>query len=491
MLRHDAHTDYEVLHEHAQEDEDFRGLDFPLPVQGNQSPNMLALAMIVKISFGFGIFMLVIRLIGLSYPDVALVLSYIFTAAFAIALAIKWFAPERGMMEWPVWLGAAVVMLVASNRWVPGSILSAPLPDGSGNQPLIPIMFQAGIVLVIIVILLLPSVKNLLSTKTRGPLALGAIGCLVGGRCAALGYAPESDFGAWTFLAMMLAVVWWATVAITDQYVRFEHATNLSQTGAAGCGLPKCLAIFPVHQSMLGALAFPVSLWVGNLAFLATLHLRHANELGLFAFVVSLAGFLTLGSMFRSGGPNPFIAAWNALSFWLVYNLQRNANPNVFQCLPWFREPLMRFGVVGAGITVLSVSLLHLSGIHAPRGWNKDNPDDLPSAFWRHATPQGYPQVFEKCGLSNDAKAIYDRHVDELAKHGDAALPPRKPVRTFGDLLFSAFLFFVGGPVLFFFLLVATQGNYIAAQMARPEQVVDDESGTDAGKGNQAPYLRM
>src|SRR5262245_3883188 len=193
MLRHDAHTDFEVLREHEPEDEDFCGLDFPLPVQGNQSPNKLALAMIVKIAFGFGIFMLVIRLIGLSYPDVALVLSYIFTAAFAIALGIKWFAPARGMMEWPVWLGAAVVMLVASNRWVPGSILSAPLPDGANNQPLIPIMFQAGIVLVIIVILLSPSVKNLLSTKTRGPLALGAIGCLVGGRYAALGYAPESD----------------------------------------------------------------------------------------------------------------------------------------------------------------------------------------------------------------------------------------------------------------------------------------------------------
>src|SRR5436190_768066 len=108
MIRHDAHTDLDVFSDHGPEDPNMPGMDFPLPVQGNQSPNVLALGMIGKITFVYGIFILLIRLIGLSYPDVALILSYVIAAAFAIAFCIKWFAPERGMMEWPVWLGAAV-----------------------------------------------------------------------------------------------------------------------------------------------------------------------------------------------------------------------------------------------------------------------------------------------------------------------------------------------------------------------------------------------
>jgi len=216
VIRHDAHNDYEIFGEHGPEDPDFQGMDFPLPVQGNQSPNILALGMLAKISFVFGIFMLLIRLIGLSHPDIAVILSYVFAAAFAIALGIKLFAPNRGMMEWPVWIGAAIVLFFAVNRWLP--VLDVPVRQNAGSQNVIPILLQLGIILLVIVIYLSPSVRNLLTTKTPGPLAVGAVGCLLGGRCAALDYFPESDFGAWIYFAMMLLIAWTVINCVTGAH---------------------------------------------------------------------------------------------------------------------------------------------------------------------------------------------------------------------------------------------------------------------------------
>lgn len=478
MIRHDAHTDLDVFSDYGSEDPNMPGMDFPLPVQGNQSPNVLALGMIGKITFVYGIFILLIRLIGLSYPDVALILSYVIAAAFAIAFCIKWFAPERGMMEWPVWLGAAVVMLFAANRYFPDSILSAPLPPNTSSQAVIPLLFQVGIILVVIVIYLSPSVKNLLSTKTRGPLALGAVGCLIGGRWAAIGYVPESDFASWNFLAMSLLVVCCTLQFVTDQYVRFEKATTPgSDWNEQPVPFQKWFDAFPHHHSALGLIILAASLWLGNLVFLNTLHCRGANEFGLLAFLGPLAGFGVIGALARPNplSPNPILSAWNALSFWLTYNLQRNSNPNVFQCLPWFREPLIRFGLVGAAMTVLSLSLLHLSGVHGAKGRNKEKPDAAFSFMSRFATPQSYPKLIEKCELNKDAKAVYDHWSETLVKEGDAPLPPRRPLRSLGDLLYSAILFFVGGPVLFFFLLVTTQGNYIARRLSKARELYPEE----------------
>src|SRR5277367_6492084 len=110
MLEHDAHRDLEVLRDHGSEDPTLPGFDFPLSVQGNKSPTALAFGMLAKITFVYGFFILLVRLIGLSYPDVALVVSYVVAGAFAISFGIKWLAPERGMIEWPVWVGAAIVL---------------------------------------------------------------------------------------------------------------------------------------------------------------------------------------------------------------------------------------------------------------------------------------------------------------------------------------------------------------------------------------------
>lgn len=476
MIRHDAHDDLEVHGEHGPDDPTFPGMDFPLPVYGNQSPTFLALGMLAKITFVYGLFILLIRLIGLSYPEVALILSYVFAAAFAIALGIKWFAPERGMMEWPVWLGAAVVLLFIANRYFPNTMLSVPLPSNNNNNAFIPLLFQGGIILLVIVIYLSPSVKNLITTKTPGPLGLGAVGCLVGGRYAALGYFPESDFASWNFLATMLLMVWGAVVVITDQYVRFEIATN-AQSDQSEPLPPRWLNNIPRYHSGLGMIALPASLWIGNLAFLETLHNPRANDLGMIAFLGSLVGFGAAGMMLRKNpfSPNPIISAWNALTFWLTYNLQRNSNPNVFQCIPWFREPLIRFGIVGAAITVLGLSLLHLSGINAAKGRNKETPQETFSFTWNRLIPQSYPAVVERCGLNKEAKAVYDRWSDTLVKDGDAPLPPRKGPRSLGDLLFSIALFFVGGPLLFFFILAMTQGNYIGGKLDGTEAAVAEE----------------
>jgi hypothetical protein len=475
VIRHDAHNDYEVFGEHGPEDPDFQGMDFPLPVQGNQSPNILALGMLAKISFVFGIFMLLIRLIGLSHPDIAVILSYVFAAAFGIALGIKLFAPGRGMMEWPVWIGAAIVLFFAVNRWLP--VLDVPLRQNAGSQNVIPMLFQLGIILLVIVIYLSPSVRNLLTTKTPGPLAVGAVGCLLGGRCAALDYFPESDFGAWIYFAMMLLIAWTVINCVTDQYVRFEKATNPSLEGDGVSTPAKALfGLFPTHFSLMTPFAIPVSLWIGNLAFLCSLHLRGANTIGFAAFIASLLGFGVLSiTVFRTRRlqANPILAAWNALTFWLTYNLQRNANPNVFQCVPWFREPLVRFGLTGVAIMALGLSVLHLSGVHASAGRNKQAPEESFTFVWRYVTPQCYPGMLAKMERNPEAKAIYDRWSDTVVKTGDAPMPPHNPVRTVGDFLFSVILFFLGGPLLFFFLLVTTQGAFIASQIG---QVEEDES---------------
>ena len=129
----------------------------------------------------------------------------------------------------------------------------------------------------------------------------------------------------------------------------------------------------------------------------------------------------------------------------------------------------MRFGIVGAAITILSLSLLHLSGVHGAKTRNKAMSEHGVCFLWYYATPQGYPTIVKKCDLNEKAKAIYDQWSETLVKEGDAPLPPRKPIRSLGDLVFSAILFFLGGPLLFFFLLVTTQKNFIAANLTRHE----------------------
>jgi hypothetical protein len=468
VIRHDAHTDLEIFSGHGPEDPDFQGMDFPLPPPGN--PTKLTLGMLVKISFVFGMYILLIRLIGLASPDAALILSYVFTAAFGIAFSIKWFAPERGTMEWPVWLGAAVVLFFAAERVAPGVILDAPLSPDPESQWVIPRLLQFGIILIVIVICLSPTVKNLLITKTPGPLASGAVGCLVGGRFAALSYFPQTDFSAWGLLAMLLILVWVIIILITDQYVRFEKATNPGFDGDWPHPGRNLVGALPRHFSLLTLIALPICLWIGNTAFLMSLHLRHANAIGFFAFVVSLAGIaaLSMARRTRAPGMNPVLGAWNALTFWMSYNLQRNANPNVYQCVPWFREPMVRFGLVATAIMGLGLALLHLSGLHAPG--RKDDASSQSSTFlWRYSTPQYFPSLVEKLQWNADARATYDQWSYTLAISGDAPLPPRNPVRTVGDFLFSLVVFFVGAPLLFIFLLVTTQGPFIASQVGQTE----------------------
>lgn len=476
MIRHDAHDDLEIYQEHTPEDPTFPGMDFPLPVYGNKSPTVLSLGMLAQVTFAYGFFILVIRLIGLSYPEVALILSYVCAAAFAVALGIKLFAPERGMMEWPVWLGAAVVLLFIANRHFPDSILSVRLPTNNDHNAFIPLLFQGGIVLLIIVIYLSPSVKNLISTKTPGPLALGAVGCLLGGRWAALGFVPESDFGSWNFLACMLLPVALIIAAITDQYVRFEIATNAQnmQSDEVSSGW---LNLIPIRYSALGIVSLGASLWFGNITFLNSLDKWYANYVGILALLLLLGLFALMASVFggRRQAPNPVASAWHALTFWLTYNLQRNGNPNVFQCVPWFREPLIRLGIVGAATSMLGLSLLHLSGVHCVKGRNKVLAQEAFPLTWNRLVPQAYPAVVEKARISKEGQAVYDQWSDTLVKNGDAPLPPRKALRSLGDLLFSIALFFVGGPLLFFIILAMTQGNYIASKVGSMERAAEEE----------------
>jgi len=458
--RHDAFGGLETRAEKAHE-QPIPDLQFPLPVIGPHSPSVLALRKLGKASLVFGSYVLLLRLACLASPELARFATMALSAVFAIALIVHWFAAGRGMPEWPVWVGAAVLVVFGASSFFPdvGRLGEAP---GQGTlSALIPPLVQAAILVLVLVHFLLPVVKRTTSRFSRGPLVLGLIAAYEGGVYATFCYFPESDFSAWTVFALMVLFAIPATMVVTDQYARFQGAMNRLPELRKREGLDRWLYECTFKHCTAGPYVLLAALWCGNVVFLANLGSSAASFVGVHAFL----GCLALYALIRNTDSplRPYRAAWAALSFFLTYNLQRVSNPNVFQLRRLLREPLVRLAIVSGTAAFLSLGILHLSGVQAPPGSNRARPPAV-LVLWNYLLPQSYPELFRAEQLSEPAKGIYHRYSARLAAEGDAPLPTATPVRSFTGLVLRGVLFLVGGPVLFLFVFAATQGHYLASK---------------------------
>lgn len=459
MLRHDAFGNLDVT---AEKDagEEIPGMQFPVPVVGPYSPSVLALRMLAKSSLLFGGYLVALRLICLVNPDLARFGVNVIATVFAIALVVHWFAPGRGMPEWPVWAGVAVLVLFGAESFLPGLGALTGVPGQGSLSDLIPPLLQAAILVLVLVHFLLPAVKQTTSRFSRGPLVLGLIAAFEGGKFATGAYFPESDFSAWGFFAFMVLWSVPASILVADQYARFQEAMNPKWDAPERPGVPKWLRDASFKYSTLTPFGLIAALWLGNLTFLTHLGWAGASVTGILAFLGSLAVWALLrgtGDLLR-----PYRAAWAAVSFFLTYNLQRVSNPNVYRLTFALREPLVRLAVVSFTSATLGLGLLHLSGVQARPGRNHGRPVEIP--LWNYVLPQSYPELFNKEQLDEPARGVYRRYAGKLATEGDAPMPTATPVRSLAGLAFRSVLLIAGGPALFFFLLATTQGHFLASK---------------------------
>jgi hypothetical protein len=458
--RHDVFRGPEAPTDQAPEPA-IQDLQIPLPVVGRHSPSVLALRSLAKASLVFGSYVLVLRLVCLVSPDIARFVPMALTAVFAIALAVHWFAPGRGAPEWPVWVGAAILVVFGASSFFPdvGRLVEAP----SGQGPLstlVPPLLQAGVLVLVLVHFLLPVVKRTTSRLSRGPLVLGLVAAHEGGACATAYYFPESDFSAWVVFAFMVLFAVPGVLVVADQYAKFQMAMNRAPGTRVLAGAEKVANEVRLRYSALGPFIVIAALWCGNLVFISNLGWIGASFTGFHAFLGALAIY---GFLRNFDHPlRPYRAAWAALSFFLTYNLQRVSNPNVFQLRWLWREPLVRLAVVGACSAFLGVGILHLSGVQAPPGSNRVRPAQVP--LWQVVLPQSYPELFNEEQLSEPARGVYRRHAASLAADGDAPLPTATPVRSLTGLVIRGLLFLAGGPALFLFLLATTQGHFLTTK---------------------------
>jgi hypothetical protein len=458
--RHDAFGGLEAPPDNAPEPP-IPDLQFPLPVVGRHSPTVLTLRALAKASLVFGSYVLLLRLVCLVSPEFSRFASTALTAVFGIALVVHWFAPGRGMPEWPVWVGAAVLVIFGASSFFPDVGHLGEEPAGQGPlSTLIPPLLQAGVLVLVFVHFLLPVVKRTTSRFSRGPLVLALVAAYAGGAFATSSYFPESDFAAWTVFALMVLLAVPGMMTVTDQYARFQAAMNPVPETRKREGIDRWLYDNNFKYSFLGPYVLLATLWCGNVVFLEYLGWGGANFVGFLAFL----GCLALYALLRTSGHplRPYRAAWAALSFFLTYNLQRVSNPNVFQLRRLLREPLVRLAIVGGTGAILGLGILHLCGVQAHAGSNRERPARI--LFWNYVLPQSYPELFKGEQLNEPARGIYHRHSAKLAAEGDAPLPTATPVRSLIGLIIRGLLFLAGGPALFFFVLATTQGHYLASK---------------------------
>lgn len=462
MRRHDAFVNLDVMAERGPE-EPIPGMQFPVPVVGPHSPTVLALRMLVRACLAFGCYLFALRLVYLVSPDLVRFVASALAAVFLIALAVHWFSADRAMPEWPVWVGATVLVLYCADSFLPALGFLAGVPAQGSLAALVGPLVQAAVVVLVLAHFLLPAVKRTTSGFSRGPLTVGFVVALLGGKFGAATYYPESDFSAWTTFAMWVLFSSSTSMLVADQYSRFQEAMDPTRRIGRQRGWKAWFRETGVKASWAMTLVLLVALWFGNVVFVDHLGWMSANVLGLAAFLFLL--FLWTWVRDLENPLRPYRAAWSALSFFLTYNLQRVSNPNVYQLARPFREPLGRLALVAFTSGFLSVGLLHLGGVHAPPGSNHPRLSVQPLATY--CLPQCYPSLFPAAQMSEGSRAMYCGNAEKLAAEGDAPVPAATPVRSLAGLAVRAVLALAGGPLLFFFLLATTQGHFLAAKEGR------------------------
>ena len=458
MLRHDAFSNLDVMNGKTPEAV-IPGMQFPLPVLGPHSPSVLTCHLLAKLSVFFVGYLFVLQLVNLFYPEVAQLIAKAISVIFAIALVVRWLSSDRGMPEWPVWIGAGLVVVAGAGPFFPDlDLFGANVSD----QPkaVISIMIAVGVGIVVLTGYLSPMVRRVTTHFSSGELILGLFAVVEGARVP-LGFnLPESDFGAWNMFPLLLLPSLLICMLIADQYVRFVEVMNSGGESKCSGNGDVWLRSHVLKCSIGSCLKIVIALWIGNAAFLASLNSPAATMIGIAVFILSIPYF----SFLENVPIERYRLAWSALCFWLTYNLQRVHNPNAFQLRAYCREPLVRLGVVGSAVGFLGLALLYLSGVHAMPGSTPNNPRNDFYVLWNTTLPQCYPKlILAGDYLPESAKETFTKYAAQLDKEGAPPMATQTPVRGLSGMIVRAVLVLVGAPLLFIFLLANTQGEFLAS----------------------------
>ncbi len=470
MKAHDAFTSREVMGRTVNDPPVFA---FPIPHLGPESPSVAAKETLVRLTLQFGLAILCLRLVAMFHPDAAVFVARLAGVTCAVLIVTRWFTREAGLMQWPLWLGVGILIVIFAHR-----LLSPLVGNGLGADvvrfsPFLPYLFETLLVGLTVPPALAPIIKNVSRAQTRSGLLVCLIAVTLGGHVAAAGYVPRSDFGAWNALVTLLFMAWLGTWVIAEEYLRYQRkmAENL-------CVLPdkdrnhSCPGR-DLHLPGLMKLALP--LVVGNLAFLSTLHLPVATPYGL---VVTFFAFLVVNRIatplkLRTTDSVP--VAWDCLVFFLTYNRQGVfSSKNIYQCRDPFAAQGTRLLVVGLAVAACILGVFHIAGGHSSRETPVE-PSKQETAYWMPLLLQNHPdfladrKFFEKNVLS---KLIYRRHAQEVGSRGDCSLASPLRAHTLGGLLVRMGISLILGPFVFLFILAATQGNHLAKKLDElPEPV--------------------
>src|ERR1019366_2565411 len=166
MLRHDAFSNLDVMNGKTPEAV-IPGMQFPLPVLGPHSPSVLTCHLLAKLSVFFVGYLFVLQLVNLFYPEVAQLIAKAISVIFAIALVVRWLSSDRGMPEWPVWIGAGLVVVAGAGPLFPDlDLFGANVSD----QPkaVISIMIAVGVGIVVLTGYLSPMVRRVTTHFSSG-----------------------------------------------------------------------------------------------------------------------------------------------------------------------------------------------------------------------------------------------------------------------------------------------------------------------------------
>src|SRR3954451_2467389 len=94
-------------------------------------------------------------------------------------------------VRWKCRMGAAVLVLYCADSFLPALSFLAGVPAQGSLPALVGPLVQAAVVVLVLVHFLLPAVKRTTSGFSRGPLTVGLVAAILGGKFGASTYYPE------------------------------------------------------------------------------------------------------------------------------------------------------------------------------------------------------------------------------------------------------------------------------------------------------------